>query len=267
MKAVAFDYQVPRDIAEAIALAKEADGMAKYAAGSQSLGPMLNLRLAQPSLLIDLRPLEQLRAVGETADHVRLGACTTHAAIEDGRVPDPTQGFMRHVARGIAYRPIRNRGTIGGSLAHADPAADWVNTMAVLGASAIVIDESGETRLPLDAFLLGAYTTPLSETAILAAVDVPKLSSKARWGYYKICRKTGEFAQAIGAVLIDPERGVERAVIGATNGAPIVLQGPEPEAKAASALDGAGITDLPKRQLLITALRRAMLMARNGTPA
>lgn len=267
MKAAAFDYEAPRDIAAAIALAKAADGMAKYAAGSQSLGPMLNLRLAQPGLLIDLRSLEELRGVSETADRVRFGACTTHAAIEDGHVPDPTRGFMRHVARGIAYRPVRNRGTLGGSLAHADPAADWVSTMAVLGASAIVVDEDGETRLPLDAFLLGAYTTPLSETAILAAVEVPKVSSAARWGYYKICRKTGEFAQAIGAVLIDPGRGIERAVIGATSGAPIVLQGPEPEAKAITALDTAGVTELPKRQLLITALRRAMLMARNGTPA
>lgn len=267
MKAAAFDYQRPRDLAEAISLCKAADGMAKYASGGQSLGPMLNLRLAQPGLIIDLRPLEELRVVGEAADHVRIGAGTTHAAIEDGRVPDPTRGLMRHVARGIAYRPVRNRGSIGGSLAHADPAADWVSAMALVGAIAIVADQDGERRLSLDAFLQGAYTTTLGETAIVTAVEVPKLSPAARWGYYKICRKTGEFAQAIGAVLFDPGRGIERAVIGATNGAPILLTGAQPEVRAAAALDHAGISDPGKRQLLVTALRRAGLMARNGAPA
>jgi len=267
MKAAAFDYQSPRDLAEAISLCKAADGMAKYASGGQSLGPMLNLRLTQPGLIIDLRQVDELRGVSETADHVRIGGGTTHAAIEDGRVPDPTHGMMRYVARGIAYRPVRNRGSIGGSLAHADPAADWVSAMALLGAMAIITDEDGERRLPLDAFLQGAYTTPLGDTAILTAVEVPKLSAAARWGYYKICRKTGEFAQAIGAVLIDPARGTERAVIGATNGAPILLTGAEPETRAAAALDRAGIAEPGKRQLLLTALRRAGLMARNGAPA
>ena len=91
---------------------------------------MLNLRLAQPALLVDVRGLPELAEVRDERDAVFIGACTTHAAIEDGRVPDPTGGFLREVARGIAYRAVRNRGTIGGSLAHADPAADWVSAMA-----------------------------------------------------------------------------------------------------------------------------------------
>ena len=97
----------------------------KILAGGQSLGPMLNLRLAQPDLLVDITRIPELKRVEETDDSLSIGACVTHADIEDGRVPDVTGGALRDVARGIAYRAVRNRGTIGGSLAHADPSADW----------------------------------------------------------------------------------------------------------------------------------------------
>ena len=261
MKAVAFDYEAPRDVASALRLAAQATGMGKYVAGSQSLGPMLNLRLAQPALLIDIRRIEQLVAVEDHGTFVRFGACTTHAAIEDGRVPDPTRGLMPYVAHGIAYRPVRNRGTIGGSLSHADPAADWVTAMALLGATAAIAGADGERLVPLDGFVLGPYATLMGEDELLTAVDVPKISAGARWGYYKICRKAGEFAQAMAAVLSDPERGVERAVVGATDGAPLVLTG----GQAMHGHDGLsrlpGIMDDVKRHLLRVALDRARHLA------
>jgi carbon-monoxide dehydrogenase medium subunit len=224
MKPAKFDYEKPRDVAAALALLAQANGEAKVVAGGQSLGPMLNLRLAQPSLLVDVRGLAELADVRDERDHVFIGACTTHAAIEDGRVPDPTRGFLRKVARGIAYRAVRNRGTVGGSLAHADPAADWVSAMAVLDAGIVLRGPDGERVVPASQFVLGIMSTAMGEGEILAGVRVPKLSSKARWSYWKYCRKTGEFAEAIGAFVVDPERNWWRGVMGATEGAPVVIE-------------------------------------------
>ena len=129
MKAATYDYAKPLACDEAIALISPTDGMGKFVAGSQSLGPMMNLRLAQPEMLVDLRDIAALRACRIEGDNVTLGACITHSEIEDGKVDTGTRGLMEYVARGIAYRAVRNRGTLGGSLAHADPAADWINTI------------------------------------------------------------------------------------------------------------------------------------------
>src|SRR5258705_1356103 len=109
MKASAFDYARPRDLREALKILSENEN-AKAAAGTQSLGPMLNLRLVQPALLVDLRFIEELSSYSENKDSVTLGACVTHAQIEDGKVPDPASGFMREIASSIAYRAVRNRG-------------------------------------------------------------------------------------------------------------------------------------------------------------
>ena len=223
MKSAKFNYEKPRALADAIKLLASGGGMAKVIAGGQSFGPMLNLRLAQPDLLVDVRGLPELAAVSEDKDAVTLGACTTHAAIEDGRVPDATGGMMRFVARDIAYRAIRNRGTIGGSLAHADPAGDWVSVLMLLDATVIITGPAGERRVPASEFVTGALATALAEDEILTAVRIAKFSPKARWSYYKFCRKTGEFAEAIAGFVVDPERGVTRAVIGAAEGAPVVI--------------------------------------------
>ena len=143
MKPVNFDYERPRHLDEAIALLAGKARMTKVLAGGQSLGPMLNLRLVQPDLLVDITGLAELKRAEKTRDDLVLGACVTHADIEDGRVPDVTGGAMRVVAAGIAYRAVRNRGTIGGSLTHADPSADWVSALAALGAEAVVRGAGG----------------------------------------------------------------------------------------------------------------------------
>lgn len=223
MKPSRFEYAAPRTLNEAVALLGR-EPSAKLVAGGQTLGPMLNLRLVQPKLLIDITRIPELTRVEETDGGVVFGACVTHAAFEDGRVPDPTGGALRRVARGIAYRAIRTRGTIGGSLAHADPAADWISCLAALGAETIAYDGNARRNLPVSALMTGVFETAIAENEILEAVRVPRLSNRARFGYYKICRKTGEFAEAIGAVLIDPEHGVHRAVAGATESTPIVIE-------------------------------------------
>jgi carbon-monoxide dehydrogenase medium subunit len=266
MKPVAFDYERPRDLAAALALLARSGG--KLLAGGQSLGPMLNLRLAQPELLIDLGGVAELRDCMRTADGVRLGAMTTHAAIEDGHIPDPIHGILPRVAAGIAYRAVRNRGTIGGSLAHADPAADWLPALAALDATAIVCGALGERRGPVAQFVAGAFQPALGDDEILAAIEIPAPSAAARWGFVKICRKTGEFAQAIAAVLHDPERGVLRAALGATNGAPIVLDAPTLSSPASGGGPGWGQIedrlsgfDPIERRLHRAALRRALAEA------
>lgn len=223
MKPVAFDYARPTGIDEAVALLA-ANPDAKVLAGGQTLGPMLNLRLAQPLLLVDITRIAELAAVTEDADAITIGATITHAAIEDGRIADPTGGFLTRVAHGIAYRAVRSRGTIGGSLAHADPAADWLSCLSALGAEVLLRGTDGARRLALSRFMRGAMETELAHDELVVGIRVPKFSSRARFGYHKICRKTGEFAEAIGVAVHDPDRDVLRLVASTAAGAPIVIE-------------------------------------------
>ncbi len=224
MKPVAFQHRFPADLQDAIA---SLGAGASPVAGNQSLGPMLNLRLARPSMLVDLASLEALRAVTETASHVRLGARITHAEIEDGEVPDPTGGWLRAAAGNIAYRAVRNRGTLGGSLCHADPAADWVIVMTTLGATAILHGPGGERRMPVGDLITGPYRTALGEGEILTAVEIARPGPGARWGYWKYVRQTGDFAKASAAVYVDTGRDECRCVIGALGRQPLRLADPE----------------------------------------
>lgn len=215
MKPAAFEHAAPAESREAFALLSR-DG-AKPLSGGQSLAPTMNLRMVRPALLVDVKRLPGLRGFSETADHLRLGAATTHAEIEDGLVPDVTNGLMRHVAHGIAYRAVRNRGTIGGSLAHADPAGDWPNVMPALGATIIALGPDGERRIPAEAFMIAPFTTALQPGEIILAVEIPRVAS--RWGYCKINRKIGEFAKAIGIAIEAPRR----LLAGAVDGPPMLI--------------------------------------------
>ncbi|MBI3707723.1 MAG: FAD binding domain-containing protein [Proteobacteria bacterium] len=220
MKAAIFDYVRPRDLAEAARLLADAKGGAKLLAGGQSLGPMLNLRLARPRLLVDVARLGELRGIEARDSAWRIGGGVTHAQIEDAAGRLPGAEVLCAVAAGIAYRAVRNRGTIGGSLAHADPAADWPLALAALGADIEICGISGARTVAADRFMKGAFTVDLAEDEVVAAVSVPKLSGGARWGYYKFCRKTGEFPEASAAALFDAERRSARVFIGALSGAP-----------------------------------------------
>jgi carbon-monoxide dehydrogenase medium subunit len=223
MKAAAFAYDRPTDVKTALALMARADGTARIIAGGQSLGPMLNLRLVEPDLVIDISGLSELKCADRRGDELVIGACVTHGDIEDGRIPDVTRGAMQRVASAIAYRAVRNRGTIGGSLSHADPAADWVSALSALGAKVVLRSAAGTRDLFIGEFITGALESALRPGEIVEAVRVPAMTPSARWGYVKACRKIGEFAHAIAAVLIDPEQATARAVIGALDAAPVVL--------------------------------------------
>jgi aerobic carbon-monoxide dehydrogenase medium subunit len=273
MKSAPFAYSRPANMNAALALMAEAKGITKIIAGGQSLGPMLNLRLVQPDLIIDIAGLAELRRAERRGDELVIGACVTHGDIEDGRIPDVTRGAMQRVAAAIAYRAVRNRGTIGGSLSHADPAADWVSALPALGATIRLRSLAGTRDLAIEDFITGALESALLPGEIVEAVRIPLMRPSARWGYVKACRKPGEFAHAIAAVLIDPELASARVAIGAVETAPIVLRDAATlfggsvtgdfkrhfDARVADALlSKAGITDTANRHIHVTVLRRAI---------
>ncbi len=222
MKASPFDYVKPNSLSEAIRLLGQADE-AQFLAGGQSLIPMMSLRLASPALLIDISSLPELTTFSEDKSAISLGACITHAAIEDRRVPDPSRGLMPRVASGLSYRAVSTRGTIGGSLALADPAAEWPTVLTALGAKVTLISRAGRRKLSVAELITGVYDTQI-DGEVLERIEIPKLSDGARWGYVKLSRKSGAFANSIAAVVRDPGRSYVRAVVGAVNGPPIILQ-------------------------------------------
>ena len=224
MKAAKFDYVYVNSIEEALT-ELGSDFNARLMAGSQSLGPMLNLRLVRPSKIIDISGIKELQTVRLEGDVIRVGAGVRHADIEDGVFPELRGHMMQTVATRIAYRGVRNRGTVGGSLAHADPAADWVLTMVALDAQLELTTLGGKTRLvPMRDFMIAAYTTALNEQEMISAVLVPALSTTASFGYYKFAKKVGEFADASCACYFDSKAGVARVVLGALDGAPQLLE-------------------------------------------
>ncbi len=275
MKPAPFEYLRAGSIGEACTALQDANGEARPIAGGQSLGPMLNLRLVQPRLLVDISGIDELSQFDEDDETLKIGACVTAADIEDQRIGTGAVPILAEVAAGIAYRAVRNRSTIGGSLCHADPAADWVNLLPALDASYVLADRGRTRTVPAGEFVTSAYETLLQPGEILRTVRVPKLSKAARWGYAKISRKVGKFALAIGVVVYDPGRGVFRAVLGATQGRPIVItdareifsERPQEgavkidEASVAALLHERGIAPGPAQHLHLVALRRATAQA------
>lgn len=224
MKAASFAYRRPEDVSDASALlGNPAFEDAKLLAGGQSLGPMMNFRVARPDLLVDVSGLEALRSVSSLGENILIGAAVSHARIEDGAVPGRLGKILASIASGIAHRAVRNRGTIGGSLAHADPAADWPSALLALGAQIHIASADGSRTLDADDFLVGIFETALGHKEVLSCVELQPISDSACWGYDKVCRKPGEFADAIGAVFIDSEASICRLVIGAGQDRPILL--------------------------------------------
>jgi aerobic carbon-monoxide dehydrogenase medium subunit len=259
MKPAAFAYARPKDWSDAVTLV--ANG-ARPGAGTQSLGPLLNLRLAQPDTIADLRHLPGYAGVTVVNNVVRIGAGTTHAAIEDGAVPGRTGAIMAGIARGIAYRPVRNRGTIGGSLAHADPAADWVAVLPALGATAVALGPRGERRIAATAFVKGIFETALEADELLRFIEVPALPADARWGHWKFCRKVGEFSKATACVLALPDQP-PRAVLAALDEPPLVIEDAsalvkDPASEAGRIVDRVAGLAPWRRAIAETALRRAV---------
>jgi aerobic carbon-monoxide dehydrogenase medium subunit len=254
MKPAPFTYQRATTLADAIAGLRAFGDHDRLIAGGQSLGPMLNLRLAQPKQILDISRLDDLRGAEVESDVLAIGACVTHAQIEDGKISDVTRGLMPHVARGIAYRAVRNRGTIGGSLAHADPAADWLTTMIALDASLRLASSEGRRETKVSDFVKGAMDTAIRESELITHVLVPRLSLDAHWGHAKYAKKSGDFAESMAVVVVDPTRQLARVVLGRRAEPPALMR----NVSALLALEGCE----PAPEPLHTAIEADLKIAR-----
>ena len=202
-----------------------------------------------------------------------IGSCITHADIEDGRVPDATRGLLRTVAAGIAYRAVRNRGTIGGSVVHADPSADWLSALAALGASAIAARAHGDRRMPIETFMLGVFESNLKPGELVTAIHVPRLSARRAGA---TTRRVEDRRICSCDWRLRPGSGSCRccAVIGATGAKPIVLTDADGlftgnDGTAAGinvemvrkTMSARGLTDPIDQQVHLAVLRRAIAQA------
>jgi carbon-monoxide dehydrogenase medium subunit len=147
-----------------------------------------------------------------------------HAAFEDRRVPDGSNGLMPFVGGQIAYRAVRTRGTIGGAISLADPAADWLLTVVALEAEISMFGLNGRRTLTAAEFVTGPYLTALDHAELIEAIVVPKRPKTERWGHYKATRKIGEYAESMAIALFDKESNKARLVLGAVDGPPLVLE-------------------------------------------
>jgi carbon-monoxide dehydrogenase medium subunit len=269
MKPAPFTYHRAVSIEDAIAQLDTGEIVARPLAGGQSLVPMLNLRLAPVQKLVDLGRIEALRRVDEQSGRIAYGALLSHAAFEDGRVPDCSNGLMNFVGGQIAYRAVRTRGTIGGAIALADPAADWLTTVIALEGEVALVGPRGRRSMAAAEFVTGPYMTALEQGELLESIVIPCRPRTERWGHYKVTRKTGEYADSMAIALFDAGSRKARLVVGAVDGAPIVLaktaieisSGANEERVAATARQELAESDRSftpaKLQLHVTAAMRA----------
>ncbi len=237
MKPAPFAYARPANLGDALRMLSADAGDAMPIAGGQSLVPLLALRMSTTERLIDIGRLDALRQVTATPSMVTIGAGITHAEIEDGRVPDPANGLMRRIAGGIAYRAIRNQGTIGGSVALADPAADWPSCLIAMRAVAKIVGPNGERHLAVAELIEGVFATALARGELIVAFDIPKLAPSVRVGFAKVARKTGAFAMSLAIAVLD---GADtRVVLGGAGTRPLTLANTSTGLAAANALEAA----------------------------
>jgi carbon-monoxide dehydrogenase medium subunit len=224
MKAASFDYIAPRSLEEAAAALGSDQVSAIAIAGGQSLVPMLNLRVSMPDLLVNLTGLRELKEISQDQAGIRVGALVTHADVEDGKTPDLFNGLMRKVASGISYRAVRNYGTIGGSVALADPSADWPSCLTALGANVLITDGDQTRAEPIADFIRGQYATSLAKSEIVVGLAIPRPEAGLRWGFCKVARKSGAFANSIAVALEQGRGGPAAIVLGAAAPRPCLLR-------------------------------------------
>ena len=196
MKAPAFDYLRAASLPQTFALMRQHGDDARLLAGGQTLIATLNMRLSEPTLLIDIGALDALRGISVQGAMLRIGALTTHAEIEASPLVAQHAPLLAQAAPHIAHRAIRNRGTLGGSLAFADPAAEWPCCAAALDATLLLASERGERRVKASAFFTGLYTTALAADELIVACELPLLAADERQGFDELSRRHGDYAIA-----------------------------------------------------------------------
>ncbi len=195
----AFEYARPASLGEALRLLRDREGEAKILAGGYSLIPLLRYRLAQPGLLVDIGSLADLAYVRQAAGELRIGARTTHHQLEQSELVRRS-GLWSDAAGGIGDPQVRNWGTLGGSVAHADPSSDWPAVLLASRASLVVRDLDRERVIPAREFFLDTFATAIEPTEILTEVRVPLPPPGSGGAYEKTERKAGDFATAAAAV-------------------------------------------------------------------
>ena len=213
MKAPDFDYLRPSTLSDALAILARADGDAMALAGGQSLMPMMNFRVASPSALIDLADLAELRGIERTGDTIRIGAMTRYAELSTSHDVKTALPLFTMALPHIAHDAIRNRGTIGGSIALADPAAEMPAIALALGATVEVAGPKGTRHIAADDFFLGYYETARAAEELIVALRYPVATPDQRFGFHELTQRHGDYALA-GVVVARGSNGHKIAFFG-----------------------------------------------------
>ena len=226
----AFDYHAPRSVADAIQLLGQLGPDAKLLAGGHSLLPMMKLRFAQPAHLIDLNRIPALRGIREEGGTIVIGAMTSETDLIASTLLQAKVPLLPDAARFIADPQVRNRGTIGGDIAHGDPGNDHPAISIALDAVFVLEGPTGRRQVKADGFFQGTYMTDMAEDEILIEIRVPAFAPKTGSAYEKLKRKTGDWATAAAAVVLRIDGGVvSHARIALTNLAPTALRAADAE--------------------------------------
>ena len=218
-----FEYQRPTSLDEAVGLLSGAD--ARALAGGHSLLPLMKLRLAEPETIVDLGGIPGLDSIEQDGDSVKIGALTTHAAVAASEVVRSRCRVLADTAEGIGDRQVRNRGTIGGSLAHADPGADYPTVVNALRATITAVGEGGEREIAADDFFTGIFTTSLQPGELVTSVRVPAVAAGTGAAYVKHRHPASGYSVAAVAAVLGVEGGKcseARLVVGGVTGTPVV---------------------------------------------
>ena len=227
----AFDYHAPKTVGEAIALLGSLGSDAKLLAGGHSLLPMMKLRFAQPEHLIDINRIPELRGISESGGVIRIGAMTSENELIASPLLQKHLPLLVEAALLIADPQVRNRGTIGGDIAHGDPGNDHPALSLVIEASFVLEGPKGRRTVAANGFFLGTYMTQLEENEVMCEIRVPAFAQGTGYAYEKLKRKTGDWATAGCAVVIRKKGDqVSHVRIGLTNVAPTALRAEEAEA-------------------------------------
>ena len=208
MKAAAFDYVKPKALSDALSLLEQGGDDARLIAGGQTLLATLNMRLSEPSILIDITDLEELKGISVVGDKLRIGALVTHTEIEDSDLVAKHAPLLKAAAPHIAHRAIRNLGTWGGSLAYGDPAAEWPACSLSLQATMVIHGPAGERKISAKDFFIDLYTTSLEPDEILIATEISLANSYQVFYFHELARRHGDYAVAGLAAVAEKQGNV-----------------------------------------------------------
>jgi aerobic carbon-monoxide dehydrogenase medium subunit len=226
-----FEYLRPQNIPEALALLEQHGDDAKILSGGQSLIPMMKLRLARPAFLIDINRIAGLSYIKEEGGFLKIGGLTREADLESSSLIRTKYPLLFDTCGVIADPQVRNLATVGGNLAHGDPANDHPATMLALGAQVVATGKKGERAIPVENFFVSLFQTALEQGEILTEIRIPAAQPRSSGAYLKVERKVGDFATAAVAaqVTLDDKGAIANAGIGLTNAGPTPIKASKAE--------------------------------------